>query len=177
VTTISNYAFGDCRGLTNIRIPDAVTSIGYGAFDYCSKIETVTLGKSLKSISNYSFDDCYALRIVNSLATTPPSISSWTFYSNSYNNATLRVLPEALEAYKVANYWKNFANIEALAGSGPGDMNGDGRLSIGDVTGLIDALLTGDPDVLSNPYADVNGDGKISIGDITALINMLLSNS
>ena len=178
VTTISNYAFGECRRLTNIRIPDGVTSIGAYAFDYCWDLKTVTLGKSLKSIGYYAFNTCNELKTVNSLATTPPAMSSyWCFTSSTYSNATLRVLPEALEAYKVANYWKNFANIEALAGSGPGDMNGDGRLSIGDVTGLIDALLTGDPDVLSNPYADVNGDGKISIGDITALINMLLSNS
>ncbi len=178
VMTISNYAFGECRRLTNIRIPDGVTSIGAYAFDYCWDLKTVTLGKSLKSIGYYAFNTCNELKTVNSLATTPPSISSyWCFTLSTYSNATLRVLPEALETYKTANYWKNFANIEALAGSGPGDMNGDGRLSIGDVTGLIDALLTGDPDVLSNPYADVNGDGKISIGDITALINMLLSNS
>lgn len=175
VMTISNYAFGNCGALTNIRIPDGVTSIGSYAFDYCRNLKTITLGKSLKSIGYYAFNTCYSLRSVNSLATTPPSMSSyWCFTSSVYSNATLRVPSEALEAYKTANNWKNFVNIEALAGVGPGDMNGDGRLSIGDVTGLIDAILSGNPDMLSNPYADVNGDGKISIGDVTALIDMLL---
>lgn len=55
----------------------------------------------------------------------------------------------------------------------PGDVNGDGRLSIGDVTALINMLLSDDTE--DNPAADVNGDGKISIADVTALINILLS--
>lgn len=31
VTSISSYAFSGCEGLTNITIPDSVTSIGSGA--------------------------------------------------------------------------------------------------------------------------------------------------
>ena len=54
-----------------------------------------------------------------------------------------------------------------------GDVNGDGRISISDVTALIDLLLVGDS--IENPVADVNGDGKISISDVTALIDKLLA--
>jgi len=57
----------------------------------------------------------------------------------------------------------------------PGDVNGDGRLSIGDVTALINILLSDNSE--DNPAADVNNDGKISIGDVTTLINILLTNS
>ena len=57
-------------------------------------------------------------------------------------------------------------------GAGPGDVNGDGSVSILDATGLIDMLLCGEE---LPAYADVNGDGIISIIDITALIDMLLS--
>jgi len=53
-----------------------------------------------------------------------------------------------------------------------GDVNGDGKLSIGDVTDLINFLLSGETPPAA---ADVNGDGKVSIGDVTELINMLLS--
>ena len=53
-----------------------------------------------------------------------------------------------------------------------GDVNGDGELSIGDVTALINVLLSGN--AAGNPSADVNGDGEAGIGDVTALINMLL---
>ena len=34
VTSIGNYAFCDCTGLTSITIPNSVTSIGEGAFYY-----------------------------------------------------------------------------------------------------------------------------------------------
>ena len=36
VTTIGTFAFRFCTGLTNITIPDSVTSIGEGAFFGCS---------------------------------------------------------------------------------------------------------------------------------------------
>ena len=67
----------------------------------------------------------------------------------------------------VASDWHNFKNIMAI-----GDINGDGKLSIGDVTGIIGQLLDGG-DIPA--YCDVNGDGKVSIGDVTTLISMLLS--
>ncbi len=53
-----------------------------------------------------------------------------------------------------------------------GDVNGDGQVTIADVTALIDSLLSG----LEVPthVADVNGDGQVTIADVTALIDMLL---
>lgn len=54
-----------------------------------------------------------------------------------------------------------------------GDVNGDGEVSIGDVTALIDILLSNGS---TSPVADVNGDGEVSIGDVSALIDMLLCN-
>ena len=53
-----------------------------------------------------------------------------------------------------------------------GDVNFDGEINIGDVTGLIDFLLS---DVRMAPVpADVNEDGETNIGDVTALIDILL---
>ena len=58
-----------------------------------------------------------------------------------------------------------------------GDVNHDGKLSIGDVTTLIDYLLSEDESSLCLICADVNEDGKISIGDVTALIDKLLTST
>ena len=41
VTSIGDYAFGGCTGLTIIVIPDSVTSIGYGAFRSCTGLKDV----------------------------------------------------------------------------------------------------------------------------------------
>ena len=54
-----------------------------------------------------------------------------------------------------------------------GDVNGDGYISISDVTTLIDMLLGADTGFPVN--ADVNADSGISISDVTALIDILLS--
>ena len=57
----------------------------------------------------------------------------------------------------------------------PGDVNCDGRISISDVTTLIDHLLNNDPQPFSYDAADVNRDGSISIGDVPALIDILMT--
>jgi hypothetical protein len=55
----------------------------------------------------------------------------------------------------------------------PGDVNGDGDVTIGDVSGLIDLLMADGP---YPPGADVNGDGDVTIADVSALIDYLLGN-
>ena len=55
----------------------------------------------------------------------------------------------------------------------PGDVNGDDRVNINDVTFLINYLLSGANEI-NAANADVNGDSKISSSDVTALINILL---
>jgi formylglycine-generating enzyme required for sulfatase activity len=60
----------------------------------------------------------------------------------------------------------------AAAGSLRGDVNGDGNVSIADVTALIDVLLSGDGQY--TVVADVNADNSVSISDVTALIDYLL---
>ena len=56
-----------------------------------------------------------------------------------------------------------------------GDVNGDGNVTISDVTALIDYLLSGDEGSVMMINCDVNKDGKVAISDVTALIDLLLS--
>lgn len=55
-----------------------------------------------------------------------------------------------------------------------GDVDGDGSVSISDVTALIDYLLVGN-DALIPGKADVDMNGTITIADVTTLIDYLLS--
>ena len=56
-----------------------------------------------------------------------------------------------------------------------GDCDGDGKITIGDVTTLIDYLLSDSAPISSVEAADCDVDGKITIGDVTTLIDYLLS--
>lgn len=66
----------------------------------------------------------------------------------------------------------------------PGDANGDGVVSIKDLTVIIDFLLANSGDTTATrdnevqmQGADVNGDGVVSIKDVTTLIDMLLASN
>ena len=62
ITTIGNYAFRECRGLTGITIPNSVELIGEGAFGYCSGlIGTLIIPNSVISIGQFAFEDCSGL--------------------------------------------------------------------------------------------------------------------
>ena len=68
-------------------------------------------------------------------------------------------------------------SIAVIVGYYRGDVNGDGSLTIDDVTALINYLLN--PDGAGwNQYqiaaADVDGNGSIGINDVTALTNLLI---
>ncbi|MBQ9554989.1 MAG: dockerin type I repeat-containing protein [Muribaculaceae bacterium] len=56
-----------------------------------------------------------------------------------------------------------------------GDVNGDGIMSIDDVTALIDYLLSNKADSISLEGADIDDDGRISIDDVSTLIDALLN--
>ena len=72
VTSIGDRAFYDCEGLTSVTIPNSVTSIGYYAFEKCSGLTSVTIPNSVTSIRDRAFYGCSGLTSV----TIPNSVTS-----------------------------------------------------------------------------------------------------
>ena len=181
VTIIGNSAFSSCSNLTSAKFPKFLNSIGYYAFAYCSSLTEIILPENLTEIMYGAFNECDGLTSVTSLATEPPYLydygeyqSDWDCFYPEYNTATLHVPQGSVDRYQNDSYWKKFQTIVGITGTTTGDVDGDGKVNIDDVTTLISALLSGG--TLSNPAYDVDGDGRVSIDDVTTLINILLKN-
>ncbi|HEY6915464.1 MAG TPA: leucine-rich repeat domain-containing protein, partial [Paludibacter sp.] len=105
VTSIGNYAFDYCNGLTDIIIPNSVVSIGIGAFNYCAVLTSIT---------------------VNSATPINLGDSTRVFDLVNKTNCTLYVPKDAKPLYQSANQWKDFVRIVEMLPSG-----NDTELSIG----------------------------------------------
>ena len=60
-------------------IPDSVTTIGDYAFSSCKGLTSITILNSVTTIGNYAFKGCSALTSIKCLAPTAPTISYNTF--------------------------------------------------------------------------------------------------
>ena len=78
--SIDERVFYQCDKLTDVTLPDSLTSIGYSAFEDCSALTNITLPDSLISIGYHAFDDCDALTNIT-LPDTLTSIGSEAFFS------------------------------------------------------------------------------------------------
>ncbi|MDO4510621.1 MAG: alpha-amylase family glycosyl hydrolase [Bacteroidales bacterium] len=63
-------------------------------------------------------------------------------------------------------------DITAQYASKPGDVNGDGKVDVSDVTALVNKILG--QATYSDDVCDITGDGKVDVSDVTALINIIL---
>lgn len=156
----------------NNGITYVVTSIAQSAFLNSTDLTGVTIPMSVVEIGDFAFYGCSNLSQVICNGYTPPTMaSSYVFYP-CYQNATLIVPNGTEEQYQSTDWWNQFTQVKLIL---RGDVNGDGTVSIADVTALIDYLLSGDESNALLINADVNKDGTVSIADVTALIDYLLS--
>lgn len=189
VTSIGLTTFSYCYSLAQVTWNARNCTLEYDFFDeedhlpfaYCPSLKKITIGSEVESIDDEIFciyDPVYNnIDTVVCLADVPPVISEYCFFNHTYQNATLSV-PKASEAsYATATGWKEFVNrttIEPHENILVGDVDGDGKVSIGDVSDLIDYLLSGDSHDINAVNADVDGDRIIGIGDVADLIDKIL---
>jgi hypothetical protein len=101
--------------ITELVIPDGVTSIGDYSFSGCSGLTSVTIPNSVTSIGDYSFSGCSGLTSVYVNWATPINISADVF--SNRQNANLYVPASSKDVYAAADYWVEFKEIKEKAGS------------------------------------------------------------
>lgn len=133
VTHIGETAFCACDKLTSITIPNSVTMIGRAAFYGSKALSTVNIGRGVTTIGDEAFLCCISLEevtipaCVNMIgnrafyitgldsiyceATTPPTLGGEVFYTGLDGfKGNIYVPTEAVEAYKKADGWKEYAD-------------------------------------------------------------------
>lgn len=99
ITTIGNYAFYECSSIISITIPDGVTSIGNYAFYNCRGFAHLTIPDSVTSIGENAFHGCSGLGGL-SLGNGLTSIGENAFYF--CQNLSTVTIPDSVTS--IGNY-------------------------------------------------------------------------
>ena len=93
--------------ITELVIPNGVTSIKNNAFEGCSGLTSITIPNSVTSIGQEAFDGCN-LDYIYVEGNNPAAINSNSFYDI---NRTAVIVPDAaLNNYRTADVWSDFAS-------------------------------------------------------------------
>ena len=95
VTSIEEYAFYRCSGLTSVTIGNSVTSIGERAFEYCLGLTSVTIGNSVTIVGDFAFRGCSGLTSVT-IPNSVTSIGSSAF--SGCSGLTSVIIPNSVES-------------------------------------------------------------------------------
>ena len=135
VTVIGDYAFDDCSGLTSVTVPNSVTGLGSYAFRDCTALESVSLPNSITAINSYTFEGCTALKSV----TIPNSVTTIGRYAfEECTGLTSVTIPNSVSTISVYAF-RDCTGLKTLSiGSGVRDM---GNYAFSGCTGLTTLRL------------------------------------
>ena len=169
---VPDFAFaGDGNLNPGNMLKQGVTTIGDFAFyNVSAEIDTMRLPASIAYLGDRSMAGMIGMRSLKVDAENVPALGEDVWAGVDQPHVPLITPENSTVLYQEADQWMNFFFQSDFI---LGDVNGDGFVTISDVTVLIDYLLGSAVDI-NLQAADVNGDGGISIADATALIDILL---
>ena len=174
VTTIKDYAFDGCTGLTSVTIGNSVTSIGSYAFDGCTGLTSVTIGNSVTSIGFRAFADCTGLTSV----TIPNSVTSIGL-EPFYRCTGLTSVTINSNAIMSEKYYNTYNSLKGIFGEQVKSYTiGDGVTSIGGYafykcSGLTSVTIPNSVTSIGDrAFEYCSGLTKVIVNDIAAWCNI-----
>ncbi len=138
IQNIGNNCFGGCTSLTSIDIPTSVTSLGQGAFAQsglisiylpssvqsvgpgcfyqCQNLTSVSLPSGLALIDTDAFNGCEQLTSIYCYSQLPVKLGTNVFSGVDKNTCVLTVPFGFADAYRAADQWKDFFNVDEAPG-------------------------------------------------------------
>ena len=147
LTTIGAEAVAGCTALTKVTVSDSVTSIGEKAFYDCSALKTVHLGKRVSQIGDGAFGQCTSLESITA------SDENETYYSK--NNCLIRMQDKCLVGGCKTSQIPTDGSVTSI-----GAFAFEGCDGLTEVT-IPDAILT----IGEGAFRDCNGLKSVSLGN------------
>ncbi len=160
-----------------IPIDGSVTSIGNYAFSYCEGLTSITVGNSITSIGNYAFRGCVGLTIIT-IPNSVTSIGDAAFYGSYrlievYNKSSLSITAGSEKNGCVACYAKNVYKDE---GGSKLSTDEKGYLIYTDEEEKILVAYTGKESTLTLP-SDITQINQCAFSGCSGLTSVTIGNS
>ncbi len=101
VTSLGSGAFNYCKSLEKVTIPDSITVIEVATFYYCTALKTVTISEGLTEIKSQAFEECYSLKSI----TIPDSVTSIGYYAfHNCKSLTSITIPDNVPSIGISTF-------------------------------------------------------------------------
>lgn len=178
---IESYAFSGCSKLSSINLSPRVTRLGESAFENCTSLKNIVLGKALEyeEVWDGIFYGCNSIEHIYVLSNNLTSYGyddidedyvHWivTHMFDNYN-AIVHVPSAYLSSYRSSGQWSQFN----IVGFVMNDVNGDGERDVVDVVDIARYVVGTPAETFLEILADINSDGDVNVGDAVSLVNLI----
>ena len=157
VTSIGDGAFGYCTNLESVTIPNSVTSIGERAFMDCVYLTDVTIPNSVTSIGSWAFSFCRSLEHVE----IPDGVTS--IENNTFNGCY------KLTALRISNNLKSIGdgafgyctNLESV--TIPNSVTSIGKSAFEDCGRLRSVTIGGNPKIGEKAFKGISNEATVKM--------------